>query len=176
MKKLKRFLAAFALVACLGIAHAQGTFHFTVNLSGLNEVPPNGSPYDGHGFFDWDGTTLNYGVQVFSPSPRPTGAFIHGPAGPGMNAPMIFDLGTPIFDVPFPPTDRGGWAYLGGIQNLTSSQISDLFAGRWYVNITSTDYPGGEWRGQIALVPEPSSLVLLFMGLAGGCLLRRRAW
>lgn len=170
---MKKTIVLLLMTVALCSAQAQGTFRFTVNLSGLNEVPPNSSPYDGSGVFDWDGTTLTGGIQIFSPAPRPTGVFVHGPADVTSTAPILFELGFQFFEAPFPP-DRGGWVYGGSISNLTSSQISDLFADKWYVETTSTTFPNGELRGQIVPVPEPSSVVLLSMGLAGAYLLRRR--
>jgi len=56
-----------------------------------------------------------------------------------------------------------------------AQQISQLEGGLWYINIHSANFGGGEIRGQILPVPEPSTLALL--GLGAGALvwrLRRR--
>jgi uncharacterized protein (DUF1800 family) len=72
-----------------------------------------------------------------------TGAHIHGPADPGQNAGIIFDI-----DVATPQADG---SYLWVFQqsgNTTVQDIRDaLHAGRLYLNIHSAKYPNGEIRG-----------------------------
>jgi hypothetical protein len=47
---------------------------------------------------------------------------------------------------------------------LTDPQISELLAGEWSVNIGLEGYSGNVIEGRILLIPEPSSLALLFAG------------
>ena len=49
----------------------------------------------------------------------------------------------------------------------------DLIAGDTYLNLHTQAYPGGEIRGQLVLIPEPTSLGLVALG-AGVLLMRRR--
>lgn len=55
----------------------------------------------------------------------------------------------------------------GTAAGAESAFITALNEGRIYWNIHSTTFPGGEIRGFVALVPEPSAWALLGLGLAG---------
>lgn len=47
---------------------------------------------------------------------------------------------------------------------LNATQETDLLAGNWYVNIHTSNFAGGEIRGQVNVVPEPQSAVLIAAG------------
>ena len=172
---MKKTLSLLAILASLVTASAQGTFQFVAALNGSNEVPPNGSPGIGTGQFTLTGSSLDVFVDI-SLAFEPTGAFLQGPAASGSTGPRIFDLGAPILRPPIFPIDPGGREYVFNGATLSSSQISDLMAGLWYVNVTSAAFPDGEIRGQILAVPEPSTLALLALAAGAGWLrLRRKA-
>ena len=162
-------------------AQAQGTIQFRAILTGTNEVPPNCDLTIGTGTFWLDGNLLNFLVAVPAVTFISVSGYIQGPALAGVNAPVIFDLGGPVFhrgssfgDPPFysfgspasPPFGAGPFT-------LTDAQITELESGLWYVNITSFQLPDGQLRGQILPVPEPSTPALLGLGAELAAL---RAW
>jgi hypothetical protein len=53
--------------------------------------------------------------------------------------------------------------------------LAGLNGGQTYGNVHSSNFPGGEIRGQLAAVPEPATTFLIGGLLAGLALLRRRA-
>jgi CHRD domain-containing protein len=85
--------------------------------------------------------TLTWTVTYSGLGGPATAAHIHGPAAPGANAgvlvPFNGDLASPI----------------KGSATLTDAQISDLEAGKWYVNIHTAANKSGEIRGQLVRVP-----------------------
>ncbi len=95
---------------------------------------------------------------------------IQGPAGYGATGPLVkaltIDLG--VHDGNF-----------SGSGTFNMTQMADLTDEKYYVNIPSTLFTGGEIRGQIRLaaVPEPGTIVLLACGslaLAATAWRRRR--
>jgi hypothetical protein len=102
---------------------------------------------------------------------------IHGltspaPAGFTQDAGVLIGLNT-----------LAGWtasASSGGFNNsgnpivLTSGQATDLVAGRMYINIHTSVNSGGEIRGHLVAVPEPSTIGLFAVGAAAWVLFRRR--
>jgi len=72
------------------------------------------------------------------------------------------------------------WNQPEGNANTTlTAQLPNILAGRSYLNFHTTQFPGGEIRGQITVVPEPSTLALLGTVAAGalplaGATIRRR--
>lgn len=111
-------------------------------------------------------------------------AHIHGGAGPGVNAGVVWGFfGAPDNDIapdnlvvtPFANGVGGTFTSVwnqnegNGGQTLTS-QLNNLRNGLTYINFHTTQFTGGEIRGQIiAAAPEPGTLGLL--GVAGLALL-----
>jgi hypothetical protein len=164
MHKLLTFLTAALLST--GLASAQTDFE--AFMSGLGEHPANASPGSG---FSW--VTLNAAQNQITVDATwsgltlaATAAHIHGPAGAGTNGPVIFPLsGIAGTTAGTAPTQ---------VFTINPAQVSYLFSGFLYVNIHTPNFPGGEIRGQLMLVPEPSSAALMLSGL--GLVLGRKAF
>lgn len=58
---------------------------------------------------------------------------------------------------------------------MTGTQEADLFSGKFYVNVHTLNNGGGEVRGFLIPVPEPSTAALAAAGLVGFLGRRRRA-
>jgi len=130
--------AGVVLAALLGVGLAAAdTFVYGCVLSDKQEVPPTVSPAFGGGQFliDTDANTVTYEIAFVGLTGAETAAHIHGPADPGMNGGALhaLALGNPK----------------GGVWNYLEAQESNILAGKMYVNIHSSAFPGGEIRGQI---------------------------
>ena len=126
-----------AFLLC-GAARAQQT-NFKADLSGTSEVPPVTSPGTGSATAALDPATktLTWTVTYSGLSGPATAGHIHGPAAPGANAGVL---------IPFKPPLESP---IKGSATLTDAQISDLEAGRTYINLHTAAHPPGEIRGQL---------------------------
>jgi CHRD domain len=135
-------LAAAVTTMSAACANAQ-TFTFTAMLNSGQEVPPNTSKVLGVAFVTFNAQTqevcFSISYEDFNLTSPETAAHFHFPAPPGVNAPVRIFLpaGAPKNDCATadPPLE---------IQDIT-----DLFSGRWYMNIHTQMNPGGEIRGQV---------------------------
>ncbi len=133
-------IAALALVLGAGVASAQT---FTATLDGLQEVPPNASPATGSATLVLDVAMMLNVSCTFSGLLAPVVAsHIHAPAPPGVNAGVRFSLIPPA-----PPVSPINLT----VGPLTAAQAADLINGLSYINIHTSQFPGGEIRGQIRL-------------------------
>jgi hypothetical protein len=109
----------------------------TMMLTGTQEVPPNPSLASGRSTITVAPDKLVTGMIVVS-GMTPTMAHIHE-ATKGVNGPVI---------VPFVRSGENTFAPAPGAR-LTDAQYASYLAGKLYVNVHSSTYPGGEIRLQL---------------------------
>jgi hypothetical protein len=158
MKSLKTHLSLLAVAALLcSASQASATiWYLEAFLDGAQETPPNASPGTGYGTVTLDDVTGQVTASgTFSGLiAAANNAHIHGLAGPGASA-------GPILNLTFDAATSGTFS---GSGTLSASQVAGMLNGLTYFNIHSGTYPGGEIRGQITVVPEPSALAVLGLG------------
>jgi hypothetical protein len=161
------FARVSVVLGFLAAVSAANAFVWTLSadLSGLNEVPANASPAHGTAMGSYDDVSnllmLDVDASGFL-APTIAGHIHEGPVG--ANGPVR---------VPFTGT-FGQTSYMNHeMAVLTPAVEAALLAGNTYVNLHTTLFPGGEVRGQLRVVPEPISMLVMAAGM-GGLLIRRR--
>lgn len=117
---------------------------FSTQLSGMNQVPPlPKSATAGTGRVDavLDKTTrlLRWKLSYRGLTGAAVAGHFHGPATVAGSAAVALAFKGTVTS----PMD--------GQATLTPAQMAELLAGRWYVNIHTRAFPGGEIRGQMVL-------------------------
>lgn len=142
VSQLSRRLAVVAAVAVLGgcamMDNMTSSVRLAGTLSGAQEVPAATTSGTGSvtATFDKSTSKLSYEVTYSGLTGPATAGHFHGPAAAGQNAGVV---------VPF----ASAASPIKGETTLTAAQAADLLAGRWYANIHTARYPGGEIRGQL---------------------------
>jgi hypothetical protein len=137
----------------------QVVLNFRTHLSGDEEVPANPSKATGQAIFQLskDGMALSYKLIVANIE-NVRMAHIHV-AAEGQNGPVVTWLYPSAPPAVLLPGKTNGILHQGTITSanlvgmLAGMELSDLVdlmvAGNTYVNVHTTQYPGGEIRGQI---------------------------
>jgi len=161
------------VVAVAGSTSAHAQTSFVSFLNGAQEAPtPVVTPAFGNGTVLLNAArtqiTINLAFQgLLAPV---TVAHIHNGAV-GVGGPVILDI---LSLIAFSSKDFTSGAIFDRILNVTPNQANVLLAGNGYFNIHTSSNPGGEIRGQINVVPEPSTYLLMATGLGGLLLAARR--
>ena len=181
---------ASAALGFLFVPAVHAAIVVTASLSGAAEFQPNASPGTGFATVQLDTVahTLKVDVTFSDLIGTTTASHIHAPTalpGTGTAAvatetptfagfPLIVTSGTysHTFDTTLTSTWNAPFVTASGGTALgaEAALAADLQAGTAYLNIHTTEFPGGEIRG--FLVPEPS-IVTLIGAAAIGFLARR---
>ena len=189
MRQSLPILALAAATLFASAAFAQTSIRAVA--SGPSESPPNESPGSSVATFELDGDLLRAEVPFRELLAGTTMAHIHccttsaftGTAGiaiPFVDFPLGVTAG--VYTHAFDLTDAAIYdpaflAAFGGTPASASAALIDgINANEAYLNIHTSEYPGGEIRGFLvaAPIPEPATWGMLGLGLASLGMLKRR--
>ena len=187
MKTSKKILTALVtpmLLASSLITAQANIFQYNVTLNGLNESPANASPGSGLAtiFLDTTLNTLSLNMSFSGLTGPTSAAHIHGAtavagtgtAGVATTVPTFtgFPLGvtsgtySTVLDLTQLSSYNPAYVTANGGTALSSEAalIAAIQAGKTYLNIHTSTFGGGEIRGFLTPVPEPTTLALLGVG------------
>jgi hypothetical protein len=160
---------------------------YSAFLSGPNESPPNASPGTGFAQVDIDtvAQTMHVHVTFSNLTTNTTASHIHattaspgtGTAGVATTTPTFanFPLGVTsgTYDNTLDLTQASSYnpqfvmANGNSVAAAETALLSAIASDQAYLNIHTTMFGGGEIRGFLLPVPEPSSVVILGTGVLG---------
>ena len=131
------YTTAAVTAPCTVIASFAPLITYNLALEGAQEDPANISTGTGSGtaVVDTVNNTITLNV-TFSGIGALTGAHLHGPVARGIDAGVkisLTDLTSPISEA----------------LSYSEADEADILAGKWYLNLHTAAYPGGELRAQL---------------------------
>jgi hypothetical protein len=142
---------------------------FTATITGI-DIKPNGIPQSADTNDDLTAAHIHAG-----PTPAATQGVVWGFFGMPFNDNNPNDVLTTPFATGVGFTISGKWDAGEGNGTTLTAQIPNILAGRAYINFHTTQFGGGEIRGDIiAAVPEPTTMALLGLGTLALAAFRRR--
>ncbi|MDQ8189294.1 CHRD domain-containing protein [Roseibacillus persicicus] len=165
---MKKKLSLIALIGAAGITSSHAaTYILSGTIDPIQATTNASNVGSGSGTIsgDYDDSTnlLNYSITWMDLTSAVTN--------------MHFHLGAPGATGGVQLAVAGPWTSPQmGSETISETLETNLLAGNWYLNIHTSDFGGGEVRGQVEVspVPEPSAS-LLALGALPILLLRRRA-
>jgi hypothetical protein len=142
---MKKISTLFSFLLFVAAAHSQIRY-LKANLQSSQEVPTNTSVGNGISIVKYNLATrvLELTGDYQNMTSNVTVSHIHGPAAPGVNASVLFDL----------VNTAGTTGSLRGTATLTAAQEVNLLAGLMYVNVHTANFPNGEIRGQLTTTTD----------------------
>lgn len=170
--KFMRSLTVPCLLAIAGISQA-ALFNVNASLTGSQEVPPNNSTATGTMVGLYDDATNIITVTSFNlvgMSSALSGSHIHV-GNPGSNGGVIVNI--PVA-TSWMNMGSGNYMYQGTSLTLPQANEAAFLTGGTYFNIHTSNFPGGEIRGQIIVTPVPEPATMMALAAGVGFMLRRR--
>lgn len=190
MKNTFNLLAVIVLLSALTNIAKADPLVFTTTLIGANEVPAVASSGIGNAVVTVDGNLMLVTVNFSGLTGNTTASHIHCCSAPGTNAGVAtavptfpgFPLGvtagfySQTFDLSLASTYNPAFITArGGLAQAQAAFLNGLQNGQTYFNIHTNVFPGGEIRGQLTAVPEPTTMLLLGIGLSGAAIAKKRS-
>ncbi len=190
------FLPALLPLAAIALAAPVHAQTFSTYLDGAQEPTPSLATGFGTVQLDAGGPTGEYllvSESVSGLSSPLTEFHIHGPAAPGYEGPVLYNIASAAMGDPLGLLGKTSFSFTNFEIDLPSvvkadngslftqaQQVTFLDAGVDYLNVHTTNYAAGEIRGQIpsdAPVPETGTAISfgLLLALGGLAISRRRA-
>ncbi|MBI5383844.1 MAG: CHRD domain-containing protein [Verrucomicrobia bacterium] len=138
-----------------------GAFIFSLEAG---QVPAGGSTGTGSGTLTPSGNTFTISASFTGLSGNTTAAHIHGPAGGGTNAAVLYPLALIPSGGPAGAIHQTVALVEGAGGFTIAEQLEQLQSGLWYLNIHTTVHSSGEIRAQI----DATALVTIVDTLTNG--------